>query len=469
MHQSTNPSLLLSAVGAGRDGGASASARLFRRTATACLAGSLALLTTGCIEDKKAKTQIEELEREVRDREENNTRLEARIADMRAETQQLRDKLHQAERGAGQASTEARNLARELERTRRNHESDLDRARRAAPGLNMAEMKTKFTGLIPAIATITGDASSGRGTIVRDDEKTWLYCEPGVIGGNTKLTVTLSSGESLTKFGQFQIAGDSPLVRLEILEEVPQAFELDGQRPIDESMRLLTVSFTADAGEPRVIEGSALETAEDGFEINIYGTKSSGDPVVSADNAKLVAILVDSNPAELFATDVQREGFHSQRPRALTVNRPIDWVTLNISAFIADHSKIKQMNQTTLLLNALAQISYTDSNFVIGSTVPGSNLSAQEVFSKNASHPSVADLAKLQEDLAAARVRIAERDIVRRIQGVVSGAVNTARREVIELNAAKMSPFHKTHAEQALAARQEADQAVTGMMQSLAN
>jgi hypothetical protein len=459
---------MLSPAGSPRRQAAAAPNRLLARTAAACLLGSVSLLGTGCVEDKKANSKIEELERDALYSQEEKERLEQRVSEMRNEVQELRQKLHQAERNTSQAANEVRNLTRELERTRRTHESDLERARRAAPALNLAEMKSKFAQNLAAIATITGDTSSGRGTIVRDGDKTWLYGEPGLIGGNTKLTVTLPSGEAITKFGAFQIAADSPLVRLEILEEVPNAFELDTERPVDEATRLLAVSFPP-TGEPQVIEGSPLEIEPNGFGMNVYGTKSSGDPVVAADNAKLVAILVDADTTGLFATDIVREEFQSQRPRAFQINRPINWVDGNIAAFIADHAKIQQMNQTTLLLNALAQISYADNNIMLGASVPGSNQSVEEVLAANAGQASVAELAKLRADLAAAKLRISERDMIRRVQQVIGGTVNTAKREIIEFNAARLSPFHKPHAEQAIEARKEAEKAVAAMLEGLGN
>jgi hypothetical protein len=155
------------------------------------------------------------------------------------------------------------------------------------------------------------------------------------------------------------------------------------------------------------------------------------------------------------------------RTRAARLNRNVEWKPTTIPSFRGERRKIDDMNKTTRLLGALAEVKVTGESLQLDGPLGGGNTTVHKVLAENAALPMVAELVKIQTDLTSKKMGLSARDIKRRISSVLSQAKNASSKQVQEMKTSVFSPCHRPMAELALKWRAEADQAVKTTLDTL--
>lgn len=442
--------------------------RFTKRAAAACFACTLPFFTTACSKNADQQTKIKQLEQELQDQKHDNEKLRTYQEKIEREKSELKTKANQAEQAANIAKGQAATAQREAESLRAAKTAEVARTRSETPAKKIEARKSGFDEQLAAILIIDGDVSKGRGFLVKADGKTWLYSSAQSFSGNTKLTIKDSSGNIVTKLGEFQVSADSPVVRLEIQQEMPVSFELAPDGTVEASSSLMTASPSAETGALQAIECHPTDIVGNDFGLDASGEQSSGLPVVATDSGKVVAILAQAPPTIALWPDPQAGAFVDPvPPRAHRVNRSIDWKKSTIAAFLAERRKIDEINSTTRLLHAVAQVRFAGTELQIDGAITDSNLSIRQILDQNAALPMVVELKKLESDLSAKKVRASERDISRRVDRCFQEAASIGRRQTQDLKVANFSFLHKPSAEAALKWRAEADKALAATIASL--
>lgn len=442
--------------------------RFTKRAAAACFACALPFFTTACSKNADQQTKIKQLEQELQDQKHDNEKLRTYQEKIEREKSELKTKANQAEQAANIAKGQAATAQREAESLRAAKTAEVARTRSETPAKKIEDRKSGFDEQLAAILIIDGDVSKGRGFLVKADGKTWLYSSAQSFSGNTKLTIKDTSGNVVTKLGEFQVSADSPVARLEIQQEMPVTFELAPDGPVEPASSLMTASPSAETGALHAIECHPTDIVGDNFGLDASGEQSSGLPVVATDSGKVVAILAQAPPTMALWPDPQAGAFVDPvPPRAHRVNRSIDWKKSTIAAFLAERRKIDEINSTTRLLHAVAQVRFAGTELQIDGSITDSNLSIRQILDQNAALPMVVELKKLESDLSAKKVRASERDISRRVDRCFQEAASIGRRQTQDLKVANFSFLHKPSAEAALKWRAEADKALAATIASL--
>ncbi len=442
--------------------------RFTKRAAAACFACTLPFFTTACSKNAKQETKIKQLEQELQDQKHDNEKLRTYQQKLELEKAELKTKSSQAEQAANIAKGQATTAQREAESLRAAKTAEVARTRSETPAKKLDARKSGFEQQLAAILLLDGDVSKGRGFLVKAEGKTWLYSSAQSFSGNTRLTIKDTSGNIVTKLGEFQVAADSPVARLEIQQEMPVTFELAPDGPVEASSSLMTASPSAETGALQAIECHPTDIVGANFGLDASGEQSSGLPVVATDSGKVVAMLAPAPLAIPLWPDPQAGSYVDPvPPRAHRVNRAIDWKKSSISAFLAERKKIDELNSTTRILHAVAQIRFAGNELQLDGSITDSNLSVRQILDQNAALPMVVELKKLHSDLSAKKVRASERDISRRVDRSFQEAASIGRRQTQDLKIANFSFLHKPSAEAALKWRAEADKALAATIESL--
>lgn len=439
--------------------------------ASALMAGGVTLLATGCSDDTEHKARIKDLEQEVQNYQGENQNLLSRTQELEAKNSELKEQAGNFEREATQAKRMAEDAQRALESMRAAKAAEVEQARSEAPEKKLAAVKSELSQQLAAVVSIDGDVSKGRGLIVKADGKTWLYASPQTLSGNSKLAITGPSGTTLNKFGEFQVAADSPLCRLEILQEVAPAFELAPDAKVEPLAGFITASPSTEGGPLQALECRSSDVTANDFGLETYLTEqSAGCPVIAADSGKVVGMLAPSTAAASLWPDPLQAGYANPvTPRVQRINRTIEWRKSTLAAFLTERRKLDEFNQITRLLGALALVRYSTTGLELDGTIAGTSVTVSQVLEQNPSLPLVGELKKLHADLTSTKgVRLAGRDITRRLDRVFQDAVSIGKRQTQDIKVATLSPFHRTLAENSLKWRTEADQAMAKAIQNLA-
>ena len=169
----------------------------------------------------------------------------------------------------------------------------------------------------------------------------------------------------------------------------------------------------------------------------------------------MLAISVPApNPTtDLWATARPDE---SATTRTARVNRVIEWKPSSIGSLLAERRKIDELNKLTRLVAATSVLSPKANGLQINSTVAGSNQFARQILEENKTVSGVQELFKLDENLAAQKVRVSEADIRRQFAGLAGSIGSASRRVATELKAMKPSPCNRADMEAALKWSEEA-------------
>ena len=434
------------------------------------LACAVALPLAGC-SNKKDKAEIESLKQEVLDRESSLDSLRTRSEDLERAKSELTSKVNEAENKSAALQSQLDQAKADLESLRNAKSNETAaQSRPQSPAKALEASKAQLTKQLAAVVTIEGDVASGRGTVVQADGKTWLYTTPQVLSGNSKISIKTADGAAVTKFGAFNLAPDANLARLEIQQDMPVKFDVDSAAAIDPNTTLMAVSSGAGnsggTATPQTNECHATRTVGNDFEIESYAIQQSGGcPVIDGTSGKLVAIIGSAEPPPSLWPGYQQNTGTEQNAKAARLNRTIDWKTTTIAGFLAERHKIEDLNRTTRLLYALAAVKVTGEALQLDGSLGGSNsgiggatTTVLKVLEQNASLPMVAEMMKIKSDLADKKMKVAARDINRRVASILGQAKSASSRQLQDLKTVTFSPYHRPAAELALKWRGEADQ-----------
>ena len=437
------------------------------------LACAVALPLAGC-SNKKDKDEIVSLKQEVLDREATLDSLRTQNEELVRTNSGLTSKVNEADNKTSTLQSQLDQVKADLDALRNAKAAEAATSRTQSPAKAMEATKAQLTKQLAAVVMIEGDVTSGRGTVVQADGKTWLYTSPQVFSGNSKFSIKNAGGAAISKFGAFQLATDANLVRLEIQQEMPVKFEVDSAATIDATTPLLAVNAGAAGAAPQANECHATRTAGNDFEIESYALQQSGGcPVIAAASGKVVAIIGSVDAPPTLWPNTQPTTGSDQNIRAACLNRTIDWKTTTIGGFLGERHKIEDINRTTRLLYALAAVKVNGESLQLDAplggagNLGGANMSVLKVFDQNTSLPMVAELMKIKADLADKKVRIAARDISRRVSSILSQAKSASTHQVQDLKSVVFSPYHRPAAELALKWRAEADQVLNATIDAI--
>ena len=432
------------------------------------LACVVALPLAGC-SNKKDKAEIESLKQEVIDREASVDSLRTKSEDLERTKSELASKVTEADNKASVLQSELDQVKADLEALRNAKSAEATaQTRTQSPAKVLETAKAQIAKQLAAVVMIEGDVTSGRGTVVQADGKTWLYTSPQVFSGNAKFSIKSADGATVSKFGAFQLAADANLARLEIQQEMPVKFVVDGAAAIEPTTPLMAVSPGSGSAAPQTNECHATRTVGNDFEIESYALQQSGGcPVLGAESGKVVAIIGSAEAPPTLWPNTQPATVTDQNIRAARLNRTIDWKTTTIAGFLGERHKIEDINRTTRLLYALAAVKVSGESLQLDGPLGGAggaNTSVLKVLEQNATLPMVAELMKIKADLADKKMRIATRDISRRVASVLGQAKSASTRQIQDLKTVVFSPYHRSAVELALKWRGEADQALNTTM-----
>lgn len=442
--------------------------RQFLRSLGGCLlACAVALPLASCSKNKEQKAEIETLRQELRDRDTNIETIQSQSQELSRKNSELSAKTNEAEQKALQLESQLAQYKSDLESLRGAKANEAAQTSIQTPSQVLESAKTQLVKQLAAVLLIEGDVTSGRGSLIQADGKTWLYSTPQVFSGNSKFTIKGADGTALTKIGGFQMAADANLARVEIQQEMPTKFEFDAKASVDTTTPLVTVSAGSNGEAPQESDCRIARTVGNDFELTINTIPASyGCPLLSAQSGKVIAIL-GSGAAETAPTlwpNTQQAPVSDPITRAARINRTIEWKPATIAAFLAERHKIDDINKTSRLLFAMAAVKVVGTSLQLNAALGSGGATVLKVLEQNAALPMVAELMKIQTDLDVKKMGIATNDIKRRLSSILSQAKTASARQIQEVKGSAFSSFHRPAAELALKWRAEAEQATTAAL-----
>ncbi|MCU0796125.1 MAG: trypsin-like peptidase domain-containing protein, partial [Akkermansiaceae bacterium] len=248
-----------------------------------------------------------------------------------------------------------------------------------------------------SIVIIDGNDGTGSGFIMKIAGRNYLYTAAHVICGNTKLTVTNSSGRRFTKFGAFEAADDCDIARIEILEDCESAITLASPNAAKVQEPVLAIGQSGGAGVLTVLEGDVISLGPKEIEVSadvIQG--NSGGPLfhgISGDVMGIVTHLVAPRE-DVWAQDT---GFDEIRRFATRLDRDFKWKQMPIGRFIGEKERLEEHVRKTRVLFALSALQPGQQ----GLRLPGLHGSEQDVLTilaENTDEPAVAKLIEMNRE-----------------------------------------------------------------------
>lgn len=287
------------------------------------------------------------------------------------------------------------------------------------------------------------------------DGKTWFYFPANSLGADGKLAIKDSAGNTVTKLGEFQVAADVNLARLEIKQDVAVKIPLHPDAALGENAALLAV-VPGDDGKLQLLDCAQGAVSPTEIELSLSApTAAGGYPVFSAENGSLICITAPTAQAANgpWPQTAAADGGLLRVPR---LNRPIDWKPATINSMLGERRKIDELNRFTRLVSAAASLSISPKGFNLDAAVSGGSQTAKQVFDDQKGAPGVQDLIKLNENLATQKLRISENDLVKQVSGIFGQIGSASQRCLTEAKAIKASPPNRRDLENALKWNEEA-------------
>lgn len=406
---------------------------------------------TGC-EDQEAQAELKQLREDV-------AVLKQDYQSERDRANEFRELMEQARQEADQLKMEVKSLEGKLEIARREAERTQERmaAREEVRERAPSRKEREEAGLaaadahLDALVTITGDDSKGEGFLVKADGKTWIYCAPSTLAGNSKLEITRRAGTELTKFGSFQMATDTPLARLEVLDEV------EATLTVAESVELKSGAPLVGIGEDgTLVSGRSYGTEGDRLKADSRFLKCPvGTPVFNGESGELLGVM--GWDGELKRELWPREDRSSYGPRQAVVrlDREIAWQDSSIGGFLEEARVLAEADERTRLLLAFATVRLGPggANFSAG---VGGGQTAKDIFSRHKDLSAVRSLVEADEWFKEKGERASDQDKNKKLRSVYEAIDRAMRRDTAEFAARNFSPYHAAVAKQSLEWRQEA-------------
>jgi hypothetical protein len=422
-------------------------------TGVACLA------LVGC-EDEEKQVEIdvltEKLERVSHDLESQEERLKAETEEadkLAVENDKLKGELRDFKRRAESAERELERIkARELAAREVKEREPTTMEKREAAKKAAAEH-------LNSVVSISGDQTSGSGTLVTADEKLWAYFPASYMVENSRLEITTSDGTKLDKFGAFEVASDADLVRLEIKEKV------EGALSIAESVEIENGATVLGFGESgTIIEGRAYEVKANGMNPGRGFDKSdAGTPLFTGETTELFGLLVVANNAE--PTLWPRPNNQAKNYEVSRIDRSIQWAAVPISTFMEEAKTLASADRLTRLVFAFAATRPSSSGIDTSGSA-GASTSVSEILGENKELSAVKSLFSTDEWLKEKGERSSQADLNRRITSVYDDILRTSMKSTTKLGGTKFSPYHAKMAAQSLEWRKEGEKKLSSIIKS---
>ncbi|MFC7338397.1 serine protease [Haloferula chungangensis] len=307
-----------------------------------------------------------------------------------------------------------------------------------------------------SIAIIEGDAGSGTGFIINEGDATRLYTAAHVIAGNKRLTVKNSDGRKFSKFGTFEVAGNSDLARIQLLEDFKSDITIAKHGTAKVSAPLLAIGNSGGAGVLTVIEGQAKALGPDSIEVSnqvIQG--NSGGPIFSGETGELLGLVTHATAAR---EDIWAEGteFEEVRRFATRLDRPIKWRTMKIGSFLQETERMETFNRNTRILYAISALHPTQEGLRLDTRVSESGPTILSIIEENKDVPAVSQLLDMNIELGDKRMRISENDLKKRFSRYYGGALLELNKDSKNFMPTSFSGYRQAEAKQALEWRTDA-------------
>lgn len=429
---------------------------------TLAVCGLSVLLVPGC-KNKEQQKEIDqlntEIERITEEHDDTVNGLEEKIREHEETADKSQEenatKLDESSKQVSDLKSELDNAKQEIDKLKAEIVS-LTPQNASEPG--HAEFDpSKQTAFTDAMATITGDTTSGIGFVVEDGGKHYLYTTAATLTGNSRLAVAAATGVKFTKFGNLETAEGCNFVRLELLEaaEVPALKLAPSAATASPETKLCALGMTPTTGS---VSGEMLTAFGQGNE-NIDLDPNAianriGGPVIDTATGKVMAIITSTSVVveDLWATPTPSE---SPQVAASRINRDLTWQPYPIAAFLANSKRIHDFDRYTKLVNAFAAMTPTPDGLGFTNQL-GDNQTIRSVLTELKAVPVVVEAATLDAQMAAKKTRLGESDLKRRITSMFSSVASQSKANAATFDPAKFSTFHQKTAERSLAWRKEA-------------
>lgn len=412
------------------------------------------LFLTGCKDEEQTK-KIQELEEQAVELDAELQQVRTDLNQTKQDRDKFRSEVDQVRRDLQNSKNLAENLQRQLDSMRKAEQRQREIASQQASRNPAEEARATVQQKFDAVWQISGDQKSIHGIVAEADGKTWFYFPASGLATSGRLSVKDSAGNAVTKLGEFQVAADANLARLEIKQDVPSRITIQSQSALGENPMLLAIT-PGDDGKLQMLDCSAGNVSAGELELSLSGPAASGGyPVFSAETGSFVCIttpLTDSAAGPWPATDAVDTGL-LKVPR---LDRAVEWKPAAINNLLVERRKIDELNRSTRLLTAVAALSVSSKGFSFDTTVGGGSLTAKQVLDEQKSAPGVADLIKLNENLSAQKLRVSENDLNKQISGIFGQFASAGQRGLNEAKTIKPSPPNRTDFENALKWNEEA-------------
>lgn len=412
------------------------------------------LLLTGCKDEEQTK-KIKELEEQAVERDSELQQVQTELNQSKQDRDKFRNELDQAKRELQASKSLGENLQRQLDVMRKAEQRQREIASKQASRNPAEEARTIVQQKLDTIWQISGDQKSITGVVAEADGKTWFYFPASALSSSGKLSIKDAAGNTVSKLGEFQVAADANLARLEIKQDVPNKISIKPQSALGENPMLLAI-VPGDDGKLQILDCSPGNVTAAEIELSLTGSASAGGyPVFSAETGAFVSLTTPSAASTSGPWSLS-ESVDTGLLRAPRLDRAVEWKPAAINNLLVERRKIDELNRSTRLLSAVGVLSISPKGFALDTTVGGGTVTAKQVLDEQKTSPGVQELMKLNENLAAQKLRVSENDLNKQIAGIFGQIGSNGQRCLAEAKAIKPSPPNKTDFENALKANEEA-------------
>lgn len=332
--------------------------------------------------------------------------------------------------------------------------------------LSAAQLDEVGKRQMSAVVLIKGDISVGTGFFVSQDGLTYLYTAAHVLNGNSRLEIKSTSGRVFSKFGSFEFAEGRDLVRLGVNEDVPATVSLCGPGAVTMSKQLFAIGDSGGGDVLTVLSGAVTGVGSGEFEVDasiIQG--NSGGPVFGSSDGKVMGVVTRALAAR---TDVWAENtrFSEVRRFACRLDGEIQWRAGTLSGFLGESKSIIELNRVTRLLFALASLEPQTKGLRISSTMGGS-YTVIKILTENQDMPAVKSLIEMNTTLAGNKMKVSDRDLLKRYAGYYQTILSAAERQSGSFQPDQFSTLNREDARLCLKWRSSAESEIRRVMDQI--
>jgi hypothetical protein len=311
------------------------------------------------------------------------------------------------------------------------------------------EMKELVNKHFDSVAIITGDAGTGSGFIAKQGEATYLCTAAHVISGNKRLSVKNANGTEFKKFGTFEVAAESDLARIELLEEFESGLRVAKPGSLKISEPLLAIGNSGGAGALTVLEGSVVSLGPDLIELSnnvIQG--NSGGPVFSGTTGEVVGVVTHLTAAreDLWAKDTE---FAKVRRFATRLDREIEWRKVPIGRFLTESRQLEEFNRDSRILFAISRLDPSQNGLRLDTKVSADGPTLLSIFEENKTLPVVSELLDMNTQLGEKRLRTSVPELRRRFVSYYDSSLTKLNRPADRIDPETFSGRNRALAKEA--------------------